>query len=187
MKLSKEEIFVREELAKIYPQLVINAKKTAGVAFNSHGLDLIAVAVEFFLLKPIEKQLESIENNKMENFITFIMAMQLKSSSSKFYNEYRKHHIKQREFYPNFDYSKYSDDHVVHLDVFTDEVDEHVQCLKCEVEKLNAFESMVFNRMLIGKETATALSREFEIPYHNFKTASENIRTKIKEKCKHLL
>ena len=187
MKLSKEEEYVREQLAKLYPQLIINAKKTAGAMFDKHGLDLIAVAIEFFLNKPIEKQLEAFEKGKAENFITFIMSMQLKSGSSKFYSEYRKHHEKQREFYSNYNYSKYSDDHIVHLEVFTDEPDLHIECLKCEVEKLNAFESMIFQRMLTNKETATALSKEYKIPYHNFKIAAEDIKTKIKRKCKHFL
>lgn len=187
MKLTKEEEYVREELAKLYPQLIINARKTTGIAFDNHGLDLIAVAVEFFLNKPIEKQIEAFENNKAENFITFIMGMQLKSSSSKFYKEYRHHHIKQREIFANVDYGKYSDDHIVHLEVFTDEIDEHTECIKCEIQKLNAFDSMVFKRMLTNKETATALSKEYKIPYHNFKLAAEDIKTKIKTKCKHLL
>lgn len=187
MELTEKEIYVREELAKLYPQLIINSKKTCGAAFDKHGLDLIAVAVEFFLNKPIDKQVEAFETGKAENFITFIMGTQLKSSSSKFYRDYRHHHIKQREFFPNFDYDKYSDDHVSHLHVFEDEPDEFLQCLQCELEKLPAYEQMVFRRLLINKEPASTLSKEYDIPYYHFKQTAIQVQNQLKNRCKHFI
>lgn len=183
MELTEQEIYVREELAKLYPQLIINSKKTCGVAFDKHGLDLIAVAVEFFLNKPIEKQIEAFKTGKAENFITFIMGTQLKSSSSKFYREYRQHHIKQREYFPNYDYERYTDNHTSHLEVFLDEPDLLMECIQCELEKLPAYEQMVFRRLLINKEPASTLSKEYNIPYYHFKTTAKEIQQNIKNKC----
>lgn len=187
MTVKQKEAYVRIELDKLYPQLLINAEKTCGAAFDKYGLDLLAMSVEFFLNKPIDKQVEAFQNNKAENFITFIMATQLKSGSSKFYSEYRKHHEKQREYYPNFDYSKYSDNHVVHLEVFTDEPNLLVECIQCELDKLPAFERMVFNRLLINKEPASKLSKEYDIPYYHFRDTADKIKNNVKKVCKHFI
>ena len=182
-KLTKEEEFVRDEISKIYPQLVINSRKTCGYAFDKHGLDLIAVCVEFFLSKPLEAQLKTIENGKLENFITFMMAMQLKSGSSRFYYQYRKHHESQRELYFNFDYgSNYIETNAA----FEDEEDEVVTCIKCEIEKLDPYMKMLVRERVIENKTYTYISETYNINYSSLKTDTNKAIKIIREKCQDL-
>ena len=179
-ELTEEEKFIREEVRLIYPQLLINAKKTCGAAFDKHGLDLIAVCVEFFLSKPLQDQLDTIANNKLENFITFMMAMQLKSGSSRFYRDYRKHHEKQRELYSNFDYGwKY----VEYNDAFKDEESEVVTCIKCEIEELDPYMKMLVKEKLIENKTYVEISERYDINYNSLKKDTGRAIKKIKEKC----
>jgi len=183
-ELSQDEKMIRKEIEKIYPQLLINARKTCGYAFDKHGLDLIAVCVEFFLNKPLEDQLKTIKNNKLENFITFMMAMQLKSGSSKFYKYYRKHHESQRELYFNFDYgSKYIESN----DAFRDEESEVITCIQCEIDKLDPYFKMLVQEKLIGEKTYTYISERYDINYSSLKKDTNKAIKTIQEKCKHLL
>ena len=182
-ELTKEEKFVRDELSKIYPQLVINARKTCGYAFDKHGLDLIAVCVEFFLNKPLEAQLKTIENNKLENFITFMMGMQLKSGSSKFYTQYRRHHESQRELYFNFDYG---DKYLATNDAFEEEEDEVVTCIKCEIEKLDPYMKMLVKEKVLEGKTYTYISETYNINYSSLKTDTNKAIKIIREKCQDL-
>lgn len=186
MELTKEEILIRKELEKLYPQLLINSRKTCGAAFDKHGLDLIAVAVEFFLSKPIEDQIATLENGKMENFITFIMAMQLKSGSSRFYNQYRRHHEKQRELYDGYDYGRVNKKYEDQNDAFSDEESEVVTCMKCEVEKLDPYLKMLVNEKLIAGHTYKFISDTYNINYGSLKSDTQRAINLIKEKCQHL-
>ena len=64
--LTEDEIFIRKKIEEVYPQLVLNARKVSTTNFHKWGLDLITTVVEFFLKKPIETQLSTIENGKLE-------------------------------------------------------------------------------------------------------------------------
>tara|TARA_R110000803_G_scaffold38327_8_gene82783 strand:- start:2156 stop:2716 length:561 start_codon:yes stop_codon:yes gene_type:complete len=183
MELTKEEIYIRKEIANIYPQLLINAKKTCGYAFDKHGLDLIAVCVEFFLSKPLKDQLRTIENNKLENFLTFMMAMQLKSGSSRFYYQYRKHHEKQRELYFNFDYGY---EYITYNDAFKNEKSELLTCLECEIDKLDPYLKMLVKEKLIEQKTYVDISTQYDINYTSLKKDTNKAIKQIKLKCQDL-
>lgn len=184
--MTEDEIFVRKELEKAYPQLLINTKKTCGYAFEKHGLDLLAVAVEFFLMKPVEVQLDAIEKNKMINFITFIMGVQLKSGSSKFYNVYRKHHEKQRELYDNYDYGKAGLATNVDNAAFEDEEDELMECMKYQISKLNPYQQMLVQEKLIEGRSYAHISKTYNINYGSLKLDTTKAINIIKKACQHL-
>mgnify|MGYP003632468107 CR=1 FL=1 len=179
--MTKEEIFIRKALTKVYPQLVINAKKVCSYSFDKYGYDLIAVCVEFFLRKPIEAQLTTIENNKLENFITFMMAIQLKSSSSKFYREYRQHHLKQRELY-DISYEKYGFSSVTN-DAFEDEPNELIECIKAQMETLDPYSKMLINERVILESSYTDISKKYNINYASLKRDTDKALTEIRELC----
>ena len=183
MELTKDEKFVRKELDKLYPQLEINARKTAGAAFPKYGYDLIAVAIEFFLKKPIEKQLEAFETGKAENFITFIMSMQLKSGSSFFYTHYRRFHEKQREFFPNYRYPNKDFDTTLGYP----EEDPSVTCIKKMVEDLDPYERMLFNEVIIEKKTLKEIKEKYNINFHHLSRDVKAIKQRIKTKCQKFL
>ncbi len=181
--LTKDEIFVREELTKVYPQLLINARKTCGYVFDKHGLDLIAVCVEFYLNKDIEVQLKVIADGKLENYITFIMGMQLKSGSSKFYRDYRHHNEKQRDFLPNH---LYGDNYVSFTQPFEDEEDECISCLNKAIEKLDPYLGMLVKERVINQKNFTDIANQYDLPYEHLRVSTKEVIKKLREECQHL-
>tara|TARA_R110000803_G_scaffold33722_4_gene73779 strand:+ start:2586 stop:3137 length:552 start_codon:yes stop_codon:yes gene_type:complete len=183
--MTKEEIFIRKALTEVYPQLLINAKKVCSYSFDKYGLDLIAVACEFFLLKPISAQLKTIENGKLENFITFIMAIQLKSSTSKFYREYRHHHLKQRELY-DISYEKYGFDNISN-EAFEDEPNHLLDCVKAQMNTLDPYSKMLINERVILESNYTDISKRYNINYASLKRDTEKALTQLKKLCSHFI
>jgi len=183
--MTKEEIFIRKALTEVYPQLLINAKKVCSYSFDKYGLDLVAVACEFFLLKSEEAQLKTIEDGKLENFITYIMSVQLKSSTSKFYKEYRQHHIKQRELY-DISYEKYGFD-PVHNEAFEDEPNRLIECIKAQMKTLDPYSSMLINERVILESNYTDISKKYSINYASLKRDTEAALTQLKKLCKHFI
>lgn len=179
IELTKEEVWVREELSKLYPQLVINCKKTLGAAYEKHGGDLLAVCIEFFLNKPIEVQVEAFKNNKAENFITFMMGMQSKSGSSKFFNQYRRWHESQREYFT--DHYEYDSDEP---DDF--ELDDLALCIKKAQSKLDPYETMLINERVIKGEKFVDIAEQYNIPYSSLASELKKVLKKIKKECQHL-
>jgi len=185
MDLTKEEKFVREQISKIYDQLVINCEKTCTTAYERWGHDLLPMTVEMFLQKPIKAQLKVIKDGKLENMLTFMMNRQLKSNSSRFWHHYRKDSNSYREFLPDYGYNGYT---VVDFPTpFKDEEPPAVTCVKSLVDKLSPFEKMVYNRIIIGGEKYIELSRELDIPYYTFKITTKKIKDKLNRSCQHLL
>ena len=58
-KLTEDEKRVREELAKIFPQLKINADKVCGSAASKWSDDLLQLSIEMFLEKDTEYQIKN--------------------------------------------------------------------------------------------------------------------------------
>ena len=179
--LTKDELFVRKEIEKLYPQLLINARKVTTFNFNIWGLDAISIAVEFFLNKPIEVQLATIENGKLENFLTFIMSVQVRSSSSKFYSEFRKSTMGIRELYVDHQY-KGMDYEMEEMDqvVTTDEI---LNCLHEATRELDPFKKMVYDEIMAGGESYTTVSKKYKINYHHLRDAADQLRKELNSKC----
>ena len=120
----------------------------------------------------------------MENFITFIMAFQLKSGSSHFYHHYRKFHEKQREFYPNYNYGE----RFKYFPVPFEEEDELcLVCLKREIDKLDPYNKMIAEEHLMQGENITAISKKYNIPFGHIKRDKELIIVNLKRKCRQYL
>lgn len=182
MKLSKDEQKVRTELTKIYPQLVINCQKTCGAAYDKHGGDLLAMCIEFYLEKPLDYQLKVIDDGKLEHFITHMMGFQLKLGTTRFYHHYRKHNEKMRELLPNYVYKGWM---VEYEKPFQDEESEVYQCMKQVIEKLNPYEKMLVDELIINKEKYIDVSKKYNIQYTHLKRDSIKVRNKIKQACQH--
>ena len=185
--LSEDEIFVRDRLNKIYPQLLINSRKVCGSGFDKWGGDLLSLSILFFLEKPIEQQLSTIDEGKLENFITYIMKVQLLSSTSKFYNDYRRSSINSRLLLDDF---HYGDKYMEEMGLFPEEEEAAeavvIKCIECELEKLDVFQKMLVKEKLIGRRTFTSISEQYGINYDSLKKGTNKIIKKIKSKCRPL-
>lgn len=178
-ELTKEEKFVRKELEKVWPQLQINEKKILGSSYELYGGDLMAVAVEFFLNKPIQQQLDTIKQGKLENFITFIANLQAKSSSTKFYIEYKRPTLSMREYYPD----SYLYDHLIKDDNSDDDV---MLCIKQAIRQLNPFEKMIVENRIIKGMSYDDIVEQYDIPYSSISNELTKVKKKLKKLCKHL-
>ena len=178
-KLTAQERYVREELSKLYPQLEINCQKTLGAAYNKHGHDLLSVCIEFFLNKPIEVQVKSFKEGKAENFITFMMGMQSKSSTSRFYHIYRKHNEKSRDYYTD-GYQYDIDKHEKY------EEDDLMYCIKAQMKHLDPFEKMLIEERVMRKRRFVDIAEQYDIPYTALANQLKKTLKTIKEKCSHL-
>lgn len=177
-ELTQEEIYVREELTKLWPQLQINERKVLGAAYDLYGGDLLAVAIEYFLEKPIEVQVDAFENKSAENFITYIMNLQAKSSSTKFYGHYKKHTINMREYYPD----SYLYDQQKEEDTSDDDL---MLCIKEAVKKLNPFERMLVEKRIIEGLGYDEIREQYDIPYSALSNEITKVKKKLKKLCQH--
>jgi len=184
-KLTQDEIFIRKKIEEVYPQLVINARKVSTTNFHKWGLDLITTVVEFFLTKPIEKQLKTIEDGKLENLLTFMMAVQLKSTSSRFYAEFRKHTLAIRELYTDYQYKGVEYEYNMedgHAEIFQSEL---MKCVEFHLKELDVYQKMVYDEILRQGKTYTEVSKHYKINYNHLRETTEELRQYFNDKCEH--
>jgi len=178
----KKREIVTEEVGKIYDQLVINCKKTCGAGYSRWGEDLLAMCLEMFFEKKTDYIWKVYQDGKLENFITFVMAFQLKSNSSKFWHVYRKHLYSYRELYPNIPYAN----HVSYNQAFNDEPSDLYYCLKKAIDSLDPYQKMLVNEIMIGGKKFNKTSQKYNINYHSLKTDYKLVKALIQRKCQHL-
>lgn len=183
MTESQKREIVTDELGRIHPQLVINCQKTCGAGYMKWGEDLLAMCIEMFLEKDTDYIWKVYQDGKLENFVTFMMSFQLKSSSSRFYHRYRKESERSRELFPNYELNQ---DRVAHNTAFEDEPSLMYQCMKQVIDKLNPYEKMIVNEIMIEGNKFNKTSQKYNINYYSLKKDYERLQLKIKQACRHL-
>lgn len=177
-ELTKEEVWVRQELTKLWPQLQINERKVLGAGYDLYGGDLLAVCIEYFLEKPIDNQVEAFKEGKAENYITFIMNIQAKHDTTKFFHQYKKHSTRMREYYPdNYLY----DQHKVE-DTSDDDL---MVCLKQAIKQLDPYEKMLVEERIIKGMGYEEIIEKYDIPYASLSNELTKVKKKLKKICQH--
>jgi len=180
-ELSNEEKYVRDELEKIYPQLLINERKILGSNYDSQKGDVMHIAIEAFLSKPLAQQLYTIEIGKLENFITFIANVQAKNSTTRHYNQFRKFQMFTREIL-DVDIKKLE----VPEDLNQDDNEQELwDCIHSFIDQLNPFERMIVYEKWMQDVTYKDLSIRYDISVQALQYHAEALKNKIKERCKH--
>lgn len=183
MSQDEKEKFVRDELEKIYPQLLINCKKTVGAGFKRWGDDLLPLCIEMFLEMQTDKQVKIIQDGKLENYITKSMGMQLKSKTTRFWHKYRKLNESLRDFLPNYNYGP-------DYTTFNKSFEESnlpvrvIKCLQQAIKDFMPYEKMLVNEILIQKQTYASISKKYNISYGHLKKDSKDIQKQLKELCR---
>ena len=172
--MTKEEVFVRKELTKIYPQLKKNIKKVCGAGYDQWGDDLLAVAVTFFLEKPLEQQLKTIEDGKLENFITWIANIQLKSNSSKHYRVYRKPLLDEREIFINKEYYYNSSES------FNEEL---MACVENYLSEIDSNLATSYVQIVYDNKSLQSIATELQVSMKTVKRIIDDITLNIQERC----
>lgn len=174
---------VTAEIGRIHPQLQINERKTTGAGHYKWGGDLLSMCIDMFLEKDTDYIWKVYKDNKLENFITYMMGFQLKSSSSRFWHKYRKESEKSRELLPNYELRQ---QRVTFNHAFHDEESLIYTCMKKAIEDLNPYEKMVVNEIIIDGNNYKKTSEKYNINYYSLKKDYEQIKALIKNKCRHL-
>jgi len=179
MKDVEKKAYVDKHITEIYDQLIINCQKTCGAGYEQWGEDLLATALEFFLTKPLDVQYDSCVNNKAENFVTFIMGFQLKSSTSRFWHVHRKHKSTHRELIAD----SYMYDQLKDSDY---EDDDFMYCVKKTIKTLDPFEKMLIEERVIKQLRFVEIAERYDIPYTALSGQLKKVLNKIKAKCQQL-
>lgn len=184
-KLSPDELLVRKELTKVFPQLKINAEKVCGWGSQKWADDLLQLSVEMFLEKKLEVQLYTIKIGKLENLITVIMNQQLKlGSTTRFYHTHRKFLTSTREIYDNHSYDT---DYLAFQEEHDKQKSPLMLCIECEMKKLKPYEQMIIRKNVMYGHKFTEIAKEYGIP---FSTVARDVKRELKklnEICKKYL
>jgi DNA-directed RNA polymerase specialized sigma24 family protein len=185
--LTEEEIFVRKALEEVYPQLLLNMYKVCGEGYEKWGDDLLPVAIEYFLRYDLDKQIETIKNGKLENFITFIANRQLKSGATHYYNYYRKFSESMRmmtdKLVPIADSNDVNTEEEVVL-----EQQQHSDAIECMMEfknTLDPFKKMLVEKVFLEGLTLRTISRRYKINYYALKAELPVVKQMLRDHCQH--
>jgi hypothetical protein len=173
---------INDVLSQIYPQLQINALKVA--SDNSPWLeDILPHAIITYLEKPLDYQWKIILDNKLEEFITYVMAFQLKSGNSPFYGHYRKFGMKwDRNVEIGSDEKNKFGSEV--FEVFADEKSNKVKIAERIYDSLNFYEQNIIQKIYMEGWKITQFSEYYGIPYNEATTNIYSLRQKIARRVK---
>ncbi len=153
--------------------------KIAIQGMSDYAGDLLSVCVESFLTRSPEQQEQMLNDNKVGNYILFCCGFQLKSGSSPFYNQFRKHKLSVRSGWEGLD-----------IPITTDQQLEDTELYQCYLKARGELH-WYYNRLLDMKFeeglsyaqirektgiTLNSLQKDFAIAYQ-----------KIRQRCNHCL
>ena len=169
-------------LTQIYPQLRINAVKVA--TDNSPWLeDILSHCLLAFLEKPLDYQWKIVLDKKVENFITYTMALQLKSSNSPFFAQYRKFASKWDRNKDMVDDEKNTFGSEI-FEVFTHEKT-NKEIMANEIYKsLNFYEQNILQKIYVEGWKITTFCEYYGIPYNEGTTNIWSLKQKLARKVK---
>lgn len=177
----KREI-IRQWFEDNYSQLRINVLKICGGeqhVMEKWGKDLLPYFIEGFLKRPIERQYEIFTDGKFENYCTRGMSMALKSSTSMFYQHYRKKGRALREFYYNHDYGLYEDN-------ATENREKNIDIVKEVVAELDFYDRYIISKYYFEDMNLQEINEITNIPNNtlsaDIKKALKKLKLKLIEK-----
>ena len=166
---------VREELGKIYQQLITNSYKTCGKESLHLREELLHFCIQEFLDKPLEYQVKVINDGKLENMITRMMGLNLKSSTSPFYYKIRKYTNNSRELLSFYDYQM--DDSV------SEETEASCLCISGSVSELPYYEKYLIEEHYYKGSKLSDISKKTKISPNVVRRDIMKTLKKIKNKC----
>lgn len=174
-ELTEEEKFIREELTKVWDQLMINEQNILGSAYEQVRGDIMGIAVEYFLQKPIEIQLETIKKGKLVNLLTYIANLQAKSGASKYWYQFRRFKENSTPLHPGIEYE-------------LEEVEEPYnvklnKCIRDSIHKLDPLERMVLQERVLHNTPYADIEEKYKINYNALKSALQTAKQKIRRLC----
>lgn len=183
----EKRVVINQWLTDNYKQLRINLDKLATYN-NPLKEDLFACSVEQFLEKDTDQLYHIItgKDQKPEHYLTRLMALNLKSNTSKFYQKYRKPTLSIREFHVDYQYEgqpyDYELDDVLEGDLFTD-VPKRFTDVKKAMEMLredNFYYHDIISKLYVQGWSHTDYSDHYGIPMRELRANVTAARNRFK-------
>lgn len=169
---------INSVLTQIHPQLVINSYKVA--TENSAWLqDILPHCILAYLEKPIAYQWQVLLDGKIENWITFAMAFQLKSGNSPFYAKYRNFSNRwdRNVEIGNDEEGKFGSEVFT---VFNDELSTKDRIAKLVYNELNFYEQDILQKVWIDGWSQVRYAEHYNIIYTELLNNVSSLKNKIK-------
>ena len=183
---TEKKAIIDKELTFIYPALVINSERICSYMKDSWAQDLLTIIIEYFLKMDLDKQYTIVTTpsknaSSLEKYLTRSMALSVKSGTSPFYRTHRMIMEKNRELFPDYDYSAIigNDD---------PEAENHwedkLQSLGPAVDTLNYYDKYIITEHYFKQQTLEDISKKTQIQQQRLSTdikkALEKLKTKLK-------
>jgi hypothetical protein len=143
---------------------------------------------EFLGKKSIEYQYKvAVTDNALPNYMGRSMSLNLRSSTSPFWTQYRREGYNSRGVYEVEEMENqelyYIQEDNIGLEIH--EIDPY-ECVVYHIDKLNFYDKQIINHHLIDNWTIKKISEHYNIPINGITKDIKRIKSKLKEHCKHL-
>ena len=186
-------IAINRKITQIYPKLVADSKRISGYNYGQYGEDLLAFCLaEFLTKKDLAYQYKvTITDNKLPNYLGRSMSLQIKSSSSGFWHQYRKEAYNSRGIYNvEFDDVKYRPLEPV-VDVPEERFDtpqfhNPSDCVEWAVSKLDYYDKKLIEEYYYNKLTFYQIHKKYNITLNSVKHDIRKAVKQLKQYCNNI-
>jgi hypothetical protein len=190
--LTEEEMrdMVNIKLTEIYPKLQKDFKRIT--SYNSAQFeDLLMFCIhEFLSKKPIRYQFKvAVTDNALPNYFGRSMSLNLRSSSSPFWHQYRKEGYNSRGTYLAETDSKLIQgeyDEIQDMLSPATEVDPY-ECMMSAISKLDFYHQPLLTDYYLNGLTYNQMNKKYGIAIRHLRIAVEESIQQLQESCKHFI
>jgi DNA-directed RNA polymerase specialized sigma subunit len=186
---------MKQEIAKVmnkdYIKYVRNSKKVAGSNYDVYGEDLLSFCItEFLLKKSIEYQYKVVvTDNKFANYMAVSMSINIKSSTSPYWQKNRKEAYLSRGIYLAETETEYRTNQ---YDI-TRDFDEQSQyasmdeCMMWALSQLDFYHKELIIQYYFNKLTYNQIHKKYGITLGSISKDIKQAQKLIQQHCKHFI
>jgi hypothetical protein len=185
---------INHAITRHYSKMLKDERRITSYNYHIYS-DLLSFCLEQFLTKkPLEYQFQcAVIDDKILNYMGRSMSLNLKSSSSPYWNQVRKQSYNFRGVYlvetdAKEKLRRVDKEELDHIDETFDlplhQIDP-VECINHAIDNLNFYYKALVNEYFINELTYVAIHKKYGISVANVKKAIEEGKQLIKQQCQH--
>jgi len=165
-----------------YKQMEINSYKVCTASSMYSREDALAHIISYFYNLPLEKQWKLYQDEGIEFYLTRGMSMEVKSSTSMFYNKYRKPLIRERELTNTHGEIKYESSYEMSDG---DDLTGKLRCLRYMYDnELSMIDRWLVEQKIFSGKKVRDICQEFDIPEKDINRQWATLKNRLKRACK---
>ena len=165
-----------------YKQMEINSYKVCTSNSMYSREDALAHIIDYFYKLPLVKQWKLYTDEGIEFYLTRGLAMEVKSSTSGFYNKYRKPLIRERELTNTHGEVKYENSYELNDD---DSLEGRMRCLRYFYDnELSMIDRWLVEQKIFSGKKVRDICQEFDIPEKDINRQWATLKNRLKRACK---